>query len=303
MSKTDYPFQRGKPTTAVAARRTQASGGNRPASGIVKFRQGGNLSKIGFFVTSVVVVLAAGWYLTVSVSDRIDSVPPVAWQACLQESTDGTFYPDLVTIPAGVYSLPAEAKQIAPFLEGQQLASIVIEKSFLMQKAEVTQAQFQRYVNFVQGLAKGTDRDQLAMRLGLVWNKGNKNTPLLNGLSWEAAWDYAQWLSQQTGCNYQLPSREEWAAAVIFFHGLAAFPESAAQGKKPLASLLGGVREWTRSQCDMGYHLVGEDDWIEAQQVGREICLPAMVAVAGFRVVLQEPELDKKSEKPATIDH
>ncbi len=53
------------------------------------------------------------------------------------------------------------------------------------------------------------------------------------GVTWDDAWAYCQWLSQQTGREYCLPSEAQW--------------EKAATGPYGCEELVGSVRQWTRS--------------------------------------------------------
>lgn len=91
---------------------------------------------------------------------------------------------------------------------------MIIDKKFLIQTGEVTVAEFRR---FVKSLSK-KERESL----GKSWEQDDENElypdnfPVSN-VSLDIANQYAKWLSKQTGCNLQLPTYEQWAAAVIVY--------------------------------------------------------------------------------------
>lgn len=72
--------------------------------------------------------------------------------------------------------------------------------SFKMGKYEVSFAQYDLF-------AKATGRELPSDRR---W--GRKSRPVIN-INWDAAQAYVQWLSQQTGLRFRLPSEAEWEYA------------------------------------------------------------------------------------------
>ena len=73
-------------------------------------------------------------------------------------------------------------------------------KAFFLGRYEVTFAEYEQFVN--------ATHHQLPNDSG--W--GRDNRPVMN-VSWNDAIAYTQWLSEQTGQNYRLPSAEEWRFA------------------------------------------------------------------------------------------
>ncbi|MCP3677944.1 MAG: formylglycine-generating enzyme family protein, partial [Deltaproteobacteria bacterium] len=74
---------------------------------------------------------------------------------------------------------------------------VVISKSFALGRYEVTFAEYDRFCE-ATGRAKPTDRG---------WGRGKR--PVIN-VSWKDAKAYAEWLMEQTGKKYRLPTEAEW---------------------------------------------------------------------------------------------
>ncbi|MBF0263070.1 MAG: SUMF1/EgtB/PvdO family nonheme iron enzyme, partial [Magnetococcales bacterium] len=142
-----------------------------------------------------------------------------AWQSCLLTPPEGGSYPNLLPVPAGEYRLRNNSQELKPFLAPHGLSKIQIKEPFLIEKHEVTLKAFRRYVVAVEKMPAGADRERLKAHIGMHWNKDDSETASVKGISWEAAWDYADWLGRQTGCAYGLPSREQWGAAALLLDG------------------------------------------------------------------------------------
>jgi formylglycine-generating enzyme required for sulfatase activity len=78
--------------------------------------------------------------------------------------------------------------------------TVRITKPFALGRYEVT---FQDYERFARATGRALPRDR-------GWGRGAR--PVIN-VSWRDAVAYAQWLSQQTGERYRLPSEAEWEYA------------------------------------------------------------------------------------------
>ncbi|MBF0190622.1 MAG: SUMF1/EgtB/PvdO family nonheme iron enzyme [Magnetococcales bacterium] len=238
-----------------------------------------------------------------SVASSRPTSAALSWQSCLSQWPDGTLYPDLLPVPAGEYRLHANSQELKPFLAPHGLNRIQIKEPFLIEKHEVTLKAFRRYVAVVDKMSAGADKDRLKAHIGLHWNKDESETAPVKGISWEAAWDYTDWLGRETGCAYGLPSREQWGASVLLLDGGRENASKAGiLSGESLKRLLWGVREWTVTPCAGGYYLVGEDDFVPLPEVRSATCMPAMLSVAGFRVVLKAAaSQDPKTAKTAPV--
>ncbi|MBF0096732.1 MAG: hypothetical protein HQM04_09955 [Magnetococcales bacterium] len=201
----------------------------------------------------------------------------------------------MLRIPAGRYELPAANSPLHPFLNPQRLGEVSLSAPILIQEQPVSSTLFKQYVEAVEGMPDGEEKEEKRSHIGMFWNKKESVSPAVRGISLEAALDFNRWLSQKTGCDFQIPSREEWAATVIhLFHSGVSLPKpSDGFDATPLKSLLQGGSEWTRSPCPMGFYLVGEEDWGATIRDGHPSCMPNLFSVAGFRTVLHPAQSDE----------
>jgi len=114
---------------------------------------------------------------------------------------DGGFGPDMVWIPAGSFRMGDMNVTVTSFQGGgddnEQPVHQVSVGRFAMGKYEVTFAEYDKFAE-ATGRKKPDDRG---------WGRGNR--PVIN-VSWHDATAYAEWLSQQTGKQYRLPTEAEW---------------------------------------------------------------------------------------------
>ncbi len=106
---------------------------------------------------------------------------------------DGSLGPEMVVIPAGRFQMG----DIRGEGEEDEQVHWVSVASFAMGRYEVTFAEYDRF-------AEATGRK---MPSDNGWGRGNR--PVIH-LAWKDAMAYAQWLSQQTGQSYRLPTEAEW---------------------------------------------------------------------------------------------
>ncbi|MEO5378537.1 MAG: formylglycine-generating enzyme family protein [Magnetococcus sp. DMHC-6] len=252
------------------------------------FRQIKGKFLIGLF--ALTVAGAATWFFGPWAGSSLLN-QSVAWQACLFTTEDGAFFPDLVQIPAGKYALPTHREELTNFITSGT-SEIQVDKPFLLQRFEVTRNQFKQYTQFVARMPDGDDKTNRQLHIGQQWNRSEGILPYATGISWEGAWDYADWLSQQTGCSYTLPEEKEWLAAIGFFNTVNTPSSDYDPDSSPLNHLLRGVREWSQTSCQIsgnsGYLLLGEDNWTAGNEIGHKVCMPAILSVAGFRLVLAQ---------------
>jgi formylglycine-generating enzyme required for sulfatase activity len=132
-----------------------------------------------------VAFLAVGFTVTALVQPSLDS---------------GVSLPQMVAIPAGTFRMGCVSGRSCNDDESP-LHQVTFSESFAIGKHEVTFAEYDRF-------AKATNRP-LPDDEG--WGRGRR--PVIN-VTWTDARDYADWLSEQTGKRYRLPSEAEWEYAV-----------------------------------------------------------------------------------------
>ncbi len=108
---------------------------------------------------------------------------------------DGTPGPEMVEIPAGSFLMGSSQQED----EGPP-HEVTIARSFAMGKYTVT---FSEYDRFAQSTGRDLPDDN-------GW--GRDRQPVVN-VSWYDAVAYAEWLSEQTGRRYRLPTEAEWEYA------------------------------------------------------------------------------------------
>ena len=128
----------------------------------------------------------------------VDTPPAVTSGRVFRDSLGiGGQGPLLVELPAASYRMGSVGNSLN-FDEGPQHA--VNLAGFAIGKYEVTFAEYDRF-------ARATGR-----RLPADENWGRGNRPVIN-VSWTDASAYADWLSDQTGHTYRLPTEAEWEFA------------------------------------------------------------------------------------------
>ena len=104
--------------------------------------------------------------------------------------------PEMVEILAGSFTMGREQ---TPRAKDEYPPHAVELPAFAMARYETTVAEYQRF-------AEATERE-------LPESAGDPAATPITGVSWEDAAAYAQWLSEQTGRRYRLPSEAEWEYA------------------------------------------------------------------------------------------
>jgi len=132
-------------------------------------------------------------------------VPPTGIPACslnLKSGTtcrdrleDGSLGPEMVIIPAGSFMMGSSNGG-----SDEQPVHQVSVQAFAMGKYEVT---FEEYDAFAIAVGRDLPNDQ-------SWERGKR--PVIN-VTWHDAVAYTEWLSQNTGKAYRLPTEAEWEYA------------------------------------------------------------------------------------------
>jgi formylglycine-generating enzyme required for sulfatase activity len=110
---------------------------------------------------------------------------------------DGSKGPEMVWIPAGTFRMGDI--QGGGESDEKPVHSVSVNR-FAMGRYEVT---FAEYDKFAQATGRENPSDN-------GWGRGNR--PVIN-VSWHDATAYTEWLSQQTGEQYRLPTEAEWEYA------------------------------------------------------------------------------------------
>lgn len=139
----------------------------------------------------------------------------------LLAATDAVITPPMVTIKGGEFSMGSTANPKRDNYPTSEPVHTVKVKTFNLSTYETTVKQFRQFVDATGYQAEG-DCWKLAANEGGVdvgkvgWNSPanapNDYHPVMC-VSWADAQAYLQWLSQQTGKQYRLPSEAEWEYA------------------------------------------------------------------------------------------
>jgi len=111
---------------------------------------------------------------------------------------DSPFGPEMVWIPAGRFRM-GDIQGGGTYRE--QPVHWVTVKRFAMSRYEITFAEFDRFAQTIVQINQPDDNN---------WGRGNR--PVIN-ISWKHAVSYTEWLSEQTGHKYRLPTEAEWEYA------------------------------------------------------------------------------------------
>ncbi|OAD19069.1 Sulphatase-modifying factor domain protein [Candidatus Thiomargarita nelsonii] len=132
---------------------------------------------------------------------QLDKKPGKVFRDRLQ---DGSLGPEMVWIPAGSFRMGDMNVTVTSFQGGgdgdEKPVHEVSVSGFAMGKYEVTFAEYDKFAE-ATGREKPSDEG---------WGRGNR--PVIY-VSWRDAVAYTEWLSEQTGQKYRLPTEAQWEYA------------------------------------------------------------------------------------------
>jgi len=132
-----------------------------------------------------------------SVEQPVVNVEPlIIYCDCCGPLKDGQG-PEMVKLPGGTFKMGR--KNTLPYHDERPQHEVTLQ-SFSISKYEVT---FKEYDLFAWATNRNSPDDG-------GWGRGQR--PVIN-VSWHDAMAYTQWLSDQTGYSYRLPSEREWEYA------------------------------------------------------------------------------------------
>ncbi|HID98942.1 MAG TPA: formylglycine-generating enzyme family protein, partial [Thiotrichaceae bacterium] len=116
---------------------------------------------------------------------------------------EGGFGPEMVIIPAGQFRM-GDIQGTGD--DNEKPVHEVSVKSFAMGRYPLTVAEFRQFV-------EGTEyKTRTGVEKFCNWKKGKDNQPVVC-ISWNDAMAYIDWLTEQTGQEYRLPSEAQWEYA------------------------------------------------------------------------------------------
>lgn len=175
---------------------------------------------------------------------------------------DGSKGPEMVAIPGGTFQIEDRSDYII-FPDKKYTITV---KPFCMSKYEITVAQFRQFVTTTGRPAGGNCVVDTSDWRGQV-SDANWQNPYFNQsdthpvvcVDWNDAIAYTEWLSEQTGQRYRLPSQAEWEYAA-----LAGTATNYWWGN----TISRNYANYGKDECCGGGYTAGKDEWVYTSPVG-----------------------------------
>jgi formylglycine-generating enzyme required for sulfatase activity len=174
----------------------------------------------------------------------------VAGEAFADKLKDGADGPQMVVLPAGSFQMgDVEGNADGYSKSAVPVHEVTFRKPFAMAKYETTFDEFDRF-------SKATGREPIADH---GWGRGRHPA---TRISWEDAVAYVQWLSEQTGKRYRIPTEAEWEYAARAGTRTAYWWGN--QPSHDYANYGNGLPGWFPSGV-----VSGKDQWLNTAPVGQ----------------------------------
>ena len=127
---------------------------------------------------------------------------PMPGERFQDELSSGGNAPPMVAVPAGSFAMGSPPREAGRYRDEGPVRRVAIAAPFAIGVREVTFAEWDACV--AAGGCGGYQPEDEG------WGRGER--PVIN-VSWQDAQAYVEWLSQETGARYRLPSEAEWEYA------------------------------------------------------------------------------------------
>ncbi len=133
--------------------------------------------------------------------------------------------PSMIVVPAGEFMIGSAPEETGRNKNEGPQRNVQFDQAIAISQTEITVAQFKQFVNATDYVTTAENEPEVGCRIfddGWRWEPGrnwkdpnydqSENHPVVC-VSWDDAFAYIEWLSDDTGEQYNLPSEAEWEYA------------------------------------------------------------------------------------------